>query len=252
MEQNEGVGVCGSWTTHRVQGTSGKEWLRKSRAAPGGHAEIRASMPFFCPISFNTATMRLSNFRHEELKFREDYGNTLDYDMWSRAADLMGTTNIREYLGEYRVHPNQTSRGPAADHMLQAAWSVQREALQRNLGVQIDADSDHIHRRITLSPRLLGSESDAVEAGTWLRFLVEKNRTIGAYQERAFERVVSRQWVLTLLHVGRVVGVSKAIKLAGATHSIAGLRSKALGGGAHLVLQNQGFYAAQKLIKGVL
>jgi len=250
LEKNQKVGVCGSWTMHRVHEPSGKEWLRKSRAAPGGHAEIRASTPFICPISFNTATMRVSAFRHYDLRFREEYGNTLDYDMWSRAADVMELTNIQEYLGEYRVHPSQTSRGSAADRMLEASWSVQREVLKRNLGVQIDADSDHVHRRMTLTPRLLVSESDAVEAGTWLRFLAERNRTIGAYQERAFNNALSRQWVLSLLHVSRAVGVTKVIALTRASSSITGLRTNNLSSGVSAVLQNQGFAMAQKLIKG--
>jgi hypothetical protein len=207
-------------------------------------------MPFICPISFNTATMRISAFRHYDLRFREEYGNALDYDMWSRAADVMELRNIQEYLGEYRVHPRQTSRGPAADRMLEAAWSVQRELLERNLGIQVDADSDHIHRRMTLTPRLLVSESDAVEAGNWLRFLADRNHTIGAYQERAFDNAVSRQWVLCLLHVSRAVGFTKATKLAGASRSITGLRTNNLSYGVRSVLQNQGSAMAQKLING--
>jgi len=250
LERNERVGVCGSWTLHRVHEPSGKEWLRKSRAFPGGHAEIRASMPFICPISFNTATMRISAFRHYDLRFREEYGNTLDYDMWSRAVDVMELRNIQEYLGEYRVHPSQTSRGPAADRMLQTAWSVQRGVLERNLGVQLDTDPDHVHRRMTLTARLLVAESDAIEVGTWLRFLLERNRATGAYRERAFESVISRQWVLCLLHVSRGIGITKAIKLAGASRSIAGLRTNNLSYGVTSLLQNQGSAMAQKLING--
>ncbi len=250
LERHEKVGVCGSWTMHRIHEPSGKEWLRKSRASPGGHLEIRANMPFMCPISFNTATIRVSAFRHDDLAFREEYGNTLDYDMWSRAADVMELTNIPEYLGEYRVHPSQTSQGPAADRMREASWSVQREVLNRNLQINMDNNPDHIHCRMTLNARLLVSEPDALEVGTWLRFLVERNRTIGAYQERAFDNAVGRQWVLCLLHVGRAIGAAKAIKLAGASRSITGLRTNNLSYGVTSVLQNQGFAMAQKLING--
>ncbi|MDA9227020.1 glycosyltransferase [Actinomycetota bacterium] len=254
LERNEKVGVCGSWTMHRVHEPSGKEWLLKSRASLSLHSEIRASMPFNCPISFNTATMRMSAFRNGDLRFREEYGNTLDYDMWSRAADVMELRNIKEFLGEYRVHPNQTSRGSAADHMLEAAWSVQREVLKRNLGVQINADADahHIHRRMTLSARSLVSESDALEVGTWLRFLADRNYTIGAYQERAFDNAVSRQWVLCLLHVSRNIGFTKAIKLAGASRSITGFGTNNLSNGVRSFMQNQGSVMVQKLINGRL
>ena len=250
LERNEKVGVCGSRTMHRVHEPSGKEWLFKSRATPGGHADIRVNIPFFNPISFNTATMRMSSFHQTDLTFREEYGNTLDYDLWSRAAEVMELTNMQEYLGEYRVHSSQTSRGPAADRMHRAAWAVQRNVLERNLEVPIDSESDHVHRRMTLAGRLLTSESDAVEAGTWLRFLAERNRRTGAYREWEFESAISRQWVLCLLHVSRGVGITKATKLAGATHSITGLRTKNLTSGIRSILENQGLYRAQKIIKG--
>lgn len=249
LEGNQAVGACGSWTMHRVHDASGKESLRKS-PAPGRHEEIRASMPFVNPISFNTATMRLSTFRRNDLSFREEYGNTLDYDMWSRAADVMELRNIQEYLGEYRIHPSQTSRGPASDRMLRAAWSVQREELEKNLGVQIGAEADHVHRRIMLTPRLLVSEADAVEAGDWLRFLAERNGTMTAYQERAFNNALGRQWVLCLLHVSRTIGFSKTIKLAGASRSITGLSAYNLSYGVRAVLPYQATAMAQKLMNG--
>jgi len=248
LECNQNVGACGSWTTHRIHNPSGEESLRKS-PAPGRYEDIRASMPFVNPISFNTATMRLSAFRDNDLKFREEYGNTLDYDMWSRAADVMELRNIQEYLGEYRVYPSQTSRGPAAERMLQATWSVQREVLERNLGVKIDAEVNHVHRRITLTPRLLTSEPDAVDAGTWLRFLSERNRVIGAYQERDFENALGRQWVVCLLHLSRSIGFAKTIKLAGSSHSITGLRIRNLSYGLRWLVKGQGSIVAHKLTK---
>jgi glycosyltransferase involved in cell wall biosynthesis len=250
LTRNEKVGACGSLTFHRVHELSGKEWLLKSRHIPKGHEEIRAQMPFLNPLSFNTATMRMSAFRQNNLNFREEYGNTLDYDMWSRAADVMELANIQDYLGEYRVHSRQTSRGPALDRMLQAAWSVQTDVLGRNLGVLIDADSDHIHRRMTLAPRLLVSECDAVEVGAWLSLLAEKNREISVYQERAFEKALRRQWVLCLLHVSRGIGFAKASKLAGASHLIAGIRNRDLSHSALSFLLNEGLEVAQKMIRG--
>lgn len=249
LERHQEVGACGSWTMHRIHEPSGKEVLRKS-PSPGKSAEIGASMPFVNPIPFNTATMRLSAFRHNKLEFREEYGNTLDYDMWSRAADVMELRNIQEYLGEYRVYPSQTSRGLAAERMLRAAWSVQQEVLERNLGVEIDADSDHVHRRLTLTPELLVSESDLLEAGTWLRFLADCNRTAGAYDEDAFDNVIGRQWVVCLLHASRTVGVAKAIKLAGASRSITGLRVNDLSYGLRWLLKGQRSVIAQKLTQG--
>jgi len=248
LECNQNVGACGSWTMHRVHNPSGEQSLRKF-PAPGLHEDIRASMPFVNPISFNTATMRISSFRDNDIKFREEYGNTLDYDMWSRAADVMELRNIQEYLGEYRIYPNQTSRGPGAERMLQAAWSVQREVLERNLGVKIEDDVNHVHRRITLTPRLLTSERDATDVGSWLRFLTERNRVLGAYRERAFENALGRQWVVCLLHLSRSIGFAKTMKLAGSSHSITGLRIRNLSYGLHWLMKGQSSTVAHKLTK---
>jgi glycosyltransferase involved in cell wall biosynthesis len=238
LERNEKVGACGSGTKHRFSQTSGLEALYKQFSV-GGHSEIHASMPFTNPISFNTATMRLSAFRHNNLEFREKFGNTLDYDMWSRASDVMELRNIQKFLGEYRFHPGQTSRGPALESMLQAGWIVQCEVLERHLGVLIDANSDHVHRRITLTPQTFLSESDVIEAGTWLRFLMDQNRVTRAYDQRAFDNAASRQWVICLYYLSRAVGRTKALKLAGASRSITGLATSNLAHSVKAVLKNR-------------
>ncbi|MDA9870136.1 glycosyltransferase [bacterium] len=249
LEANQAVGACGSWTIHRVHDASGKESLRKS-SAPGRHEEIHASMPFVNPISFNTATMRVSAFLQNDLSFREKYGNTLDYDLWSRAADVMELRNIQEYLGEYRIHSSQTSRGPSSNRMLEAAWSVQREVLERNLGLQLDSDFGHIHSRAMLTPQLLTSETDAVEAGNWIRFLSELNKDVGTYQQKAFDNALSRQWVYCLLHVSRAIGFSKGVKLAAASRSITGFRNHNLLYGVRAALPYQVTAMVQKLMSG--
>jgi glycosyltransferase involved in cell wall biosynthesis len=250
LERNQAIGVCGTWTKRRIHESSGNKSLRKS-PSPGGHMEIKASLPFRNPIWFNTATLRISAFRCNNLTFREEYGNTLDYDMWSRAADIMELRNIQKYLGEYRVHPGQTSQGPAAERMLESAWLVQREVLERNLGVKIDANPNHVHRRITLSPSSFLTESDAVEAGSWLRFLAERNRIMGSYHETAFDNVVSRQWLVCLLNVSRGVGVSQALKIAAASRSITGVPTHdLLSYCLSWILRGQGPVIAQKLTQG--
>ena len=249
LERHQRVGACGSWTMHRIHEASGKEVLRKS-PSPGKYVEIHASMAFVNPIPFNTATMRLSVFRSHEVEFREKYGNTLDYDMWARATDVMEIRNIQKYLGEYRVYPSQTSRGSASKPMLEAAWSVQREVLERNLGVTIVAESEHIHRRITLTPSLIRSESDLVEAGTWLRHLADQNRSIRVYNEDDFGRVIGRQWILCLLHASRTLGVNKVVKFTGNSHVITGLRAHDLSYGLRWLLKGQGPVIAQRLSHG--
>ncbi len=251
LEGHVQVGACGSWTMHRVMKPYGAEPLYKQHSQ-GRNAEIHASMPFANPISFNTATLRISAFRQHNLGFREEFGNSLDYDMWSRASDVMELINLQKFLGEYRIHPGQTSQGLALERMRQASWAVQCEVLERNLAVLIDVDSDHVHRRITLTPHLLLSETEVVECGTWLRFLIEKNRAMGKYDQRAFDNAASRRWLICLFYLSRAVGTTKAIKIAAASRSITGLDTGNLLRGFHDLLQNRRSAMARKLVNETL
>lgn len=204
LEQNPEFGVVGSWTLHRFFQDSRVSHRRKVKHLPIQPEEIRASLPFICPISFNTATMRLSSFREAGIEFRAEYGNALDYELWSRAADVMSVGNLPEILGEYSVHKGQTSQGPASKDMLAAACRIQGELLARNLGIKLDPNlMSHIHFRLTLDPKSLQTLDDLQQIGTWLEYLRVVNHSKKAYVQDAFQKQLALQWWRGLWHVGK-------------------------------------------------
>ncbi len=222
LEAEPQVGAYGTWTMYRTHEPSGEEWLRHI-PMPVDHNLIRATVPFNNPLSFNTVTMRLSMFADCQLEFRPAFGNCLDYDMWSRAADVMELRSLPEYLGEYRLHPNQTSRGDAAYAMSESAWVVQAEALLRNLGIDVGVDSQHIHRQMTGAPWTIESKARLREVGHWLRHLKETNTAKRIYAQRPFGQAIARQWVRALWYTNRQIGAVGALQLAAFPHKAAGL-----------------------------
>lgn len=204
LEENPDYGVVGSWTIHRFLDDSRLSFRQKVQHLPLSPDEVRASVPFICPISFNTATMRVSSFRKAALGFRSEFGNALDYDLWSRAADVMSVGNLPAILGEYSIHSGQTSQGPASTAMLSAAWRIQREVLARNLGISIDRNFDrHIHYRLTLEPDSLKSFDDLEDIATWLELLRLTNGSRNAYDHQAFQYQLALQCWRGLWHVGK-------------------------------------------------
>jgi glycosyltransferase involved in cell wall biosynthesis len=238
LESAPHVGACGTWTMYRTHEPSGEQWLRHV-PMPLDHDLIRATVPFSNPLSFNTAVMRLSMFTDCQLEFRPAFGNCLDYDMWSRAADVMELRNVPEYLGEYRLHLDQTSRGDAAVAMSESAWMVQTEVLLRNLGIDVGNDGQHIHRQLTSAPWTIASKARLREAGSWLRQLEHANSVSRIYAERSFGNAIARQWARALWYSRQQIGVAGTLQLAASPGKSAGLGYADLANGGMAALDGK-------------
>lgn len=223
MQKNSSVGVCGSWTVFKTLKPYG-EFLTWRVKMPTKPRFIRAAIPFTNPLSFSTVTMRLERFRDHGLFFRPEFGNSLDYDMWRRAAELMDISSLPEYLGEYRIHPEQTSAGDKLFEMQQHAWKVQKEALSVTLGIHVDDhDSKHIHQQLGANELPMFTLKYLRELGNWITFLTETNSTVGSYDQRAFSAIAARQWLKSLWYARKSLTITKSIQLAATSRSVAGL-----------------------------
>ena len=235
LQRHQDVGACGGNTVYRIHETTGEEWLRYV-PMPSGFESIRANIPFLNPLSFNTVMMKKQVFSDLGLVFREEFGNCLDYDMWSRASEQMKLANLDEYLGEYRVHASQTSRGDAALAMAHSAWMVQRDILERCLGIDVDEgtiEGRHLHRQITETPWSLNSPSALESASTWLRFLVSRNECTRAFAEREFMQAVARQWARIIWYNRRELGFRETVRFSMLSRRHTGVSTRALLRGIH-------------------
>ena len=197
LERSPHVGICGGWSDLLIQDTDDSQYILREKQ-PGSHAEIRAQMLFSNPLKCNTVMMRKSALVDHGLVFRTEFGNALDYDLWSRASDQMVVHNIGAGLGAYRIHASQTSHGRELEQINESALEVQRQLMLRSLGIHMNHWQESVHRRLTLPPVALNTPSELLETAEWLAHLRHTNGRVHAFSERPLDAVLTRQWVTAL------------------------------------------------------
>lgn len=193
LEANSHVAACGSWTRMLTEGDDGA-WTTGVLRLPTTAQGIRAAMAFLNPLACNTVTMRRSAFADRGLRFREEFGNSLDYDLWSRASDVCELRNIDRPLGTYRVHAGQTSQGAALERMHQHALRIQSELLQRALGIEMTPEQAGLHRLATIEPELISTDDLRGIAG-WFAQLRAAARAGVSFDAMAWDAAITRQWI---------------------------------------------------------
>ena len=193
LEANPHVAACGSWTRMLTEGDEGT-WTTGVLRLPTWAEDIRAAMVFLNPMACNTVTMRRNAFADRGLRFREEFGNSLDYDMWSRASDVCELRNIDRPLGTYRVHAGQTSQGAALERMHQHALRIQAELLHRALAIEMTPEQVRLHRLATIEPELISTD-DLDRIAEWFARLRTSNEERGSFDSRAWDAAITRQWI---------------------------------------------------------
>ena len=193
LDAHPDVSLIASWTDLRVESEEGPIDTY-THVQPSDHASIRAAIPFTNPIACNTVMMRSKHFQEKGFAFREEFGNTLDYDLWSRASDNLTFHALREPLGAYRVHSQQTSRGAELERMNQCALQVQSDFLQRNLHVSMSQEERKLHAKLTQAPIQSTARSIFEPAKAWLAKLRAAGVMSKQLDQKAFDSVVAQQW----------------------------------------------------------
>lgn len=220
LEDHPEVGACGSWTDLLTEQPDGSFTAGVERF-PKDHAAIRAEMLFLNPMACNTVTMRRVAFVDRGLLFREAYGNSLDYDMWSTASDELLLHNLPTVLGAYRVHGSQTSQGAALEKMNAQALQIQVELVLRSLAITMTADDIRLHRLATVAPVVITEAEDLERVAAWFGRLRSANVNRQAFDAARFDRALSRQWT-TVVRAAARSGLSRS-KVA--TKAAAGFRA---------------------------
>jgi len=201
LESNSHISACGSFTETLIE-QEGFSPLQRLEVLPTSHRDIRAALPFLNPMACNTVIMRIRDFRERSLRFRPEFGNSLDYDMWSQASDRLLFENIHRPLGAYRVHPKQTSRGAALEVMNQQAIRIQVELIERSLQIPISTDQHSLHASATIAPLDIHDAEHLQEIASWFASLRQANLRHRAFDVEAFDQMLVRQWT-TCLHAAR-------------------------------------------------
>ncbi len=193
LDAHPDVAMVASWTDLKVESHDGST-RTFTHVRPSTHAEIRATMLFTNPIACNTVMMRLKSFRDLGLTFREEFGNSLDYDLWSRASDSLIFHALKQPLSAYRVHSEQTSRGAELRRMSAQALQVQAEFLHRNLDILMSPDERELHESLTQIP-MPARDGDVLEpAKEWFRRVRTANDVTHQVDSNALDLVITAQW----------------------------------------------------------
>lgn len=222
LQAHPHVGICGSWTNLIIHGIDGRSRnLREKLPVP--HADIRAQMPFSNPMKCNTVMMRLDCLTENQLRFRSEFGNALDYDLWARVSELVEVHNLPQILGGYRIHAEQTSRGRELEKINQSALEVQRQVMVRSLGIEMSRSQMEIQATLTLVPESIATESALYETAEWLRTIRSANNAARAFDPVALDKALARQWITA------VVGAFRSGMRNGATMSVGLSGARAIG-----------------------
>ncbi len=213
LDRNSHVSVCGSFTETLVQQAALPSRARL-QVFPKNHHQIRAAMPFLNPMACNTVMMRLADFRERSFRFRPEFGNSLDYDMWSQASDRLLFENIPHPLGVYRMHPQQTSQGAAIEVMHRTAIRIQVELIQRSLQIPVSTDQGSLHASATIAPLDIHDASHLTEIASWFAALRQANLDHRAFDVQSFDEMLVRQWTTCLLAVRPRMGQASFVRAA--------------------------------------
>ena len=197
LESNSHISACGSFTETLIE-QDGLPPRQRLQVLPTSHRDIRAALPFLNPMACNTVTMRTQDFRERSLRFRPEFGNSLDYDMWSQASDRLLLENISHPLGAYRVHPHQTSRGAALELMNQHAIRVQVELIERSLRIPVSTAQRSLHASATIAPLNIADAEHLMEIASWFTSLRQANLRHRSFDVESFDEMLVRQWTTCL------------------------------------------------------
>jgi glycosyltransferase involved in cell wall biosynthesis len=187
MEKHPEIGMCGTAIEIFGKGRS------RVDVYPATSDEIKAYALFDCPFCHPTVMIRKDMFARHDLWYDGSFYPTEDYELWTRATELVPTVNLRETLLRYRVH-DQSMTGADWDNMDREAARAIRPLLEK-IGIVCSDEQLRFHRNIGRGRSCrLGSLQEVAQAEQWLLDLARANRQRPNYDEAALGSMLSLVW----------------------------------------------------------
>ncbi|WP_338768510.1 glycosyltransferase [Bernardetia sp. ABR2-2B] len=185
LDKNNEFGLVGSWITliddeNRIKGA----WQLEHRPE-----QIPAKLLFFNQFAQSSVMIRKE---FADLKYREEYPPTEDYDLWVRIAHKTRVTNLAESLVKYRIHDqniSQTQKEKADRHVLK----IYKNQLEE-LGIYANQDELILHKKIGNMDFKQNNESFFEKVKNWLELLNSKNEKIEVYNKIVFNNLLGEFW----------------------------------------------------------
>lgn len=182
MDNNPEFGVCGSWI--KTFGDTKSKIVKY----PNNPELIRAQLLFSNPLAHPTVIMRLNLLKKNNLFYRDDFKNSEDYDLWTRAEKSFKIYNIPKVLLKYRI---------SSEQMTQKHQASQNEMMKLIRLKYLEPFSKHLNNQDILLFQEIGSynspnSTDFIdESMNLLLKFININKINKIYNEKIFSRVVA-------------------------------------------------------------
>lgn len=160
---------------------------------PERHEDCMANMLFECSVI--VPTFRMSLYRDHGLRYSSEAFPAEDYRFWAECLRVTKMHNIQETLFHYRMHPTQICTARREEQQRKVA-EVRRYMLEWLSNDFTEEERDY-YTGSFMNPQI-ASKQDYHERKAFCKKMVEKNRSVGHFDEDALHRRLGKHLRLTL------------------------------------------------------
>ncbi len=166
---------------------------------PERHEDCMANMLFECSVI--VPTFRMSLYRDYGLRYSTEAFPAEDYRFWAECLRVTKIYNIQETLFHYRMHPTQicTARQEEQQHKVAQVRRYMLEWLSEDFS---EEEKDYYTGQF-MTP-LIASKQDYRERKAFCQKMIERNRSVGNFDEAALRHQLDKH--LTLMLYSTIVG----------------------------------------------
>lgn len=160
---------------------------------PERHEDCMANMLFECSVI--VPTFRMSLYRDHGLRYRTDAFPAEDYRFWAECLRVTKVYNLQETLFHYRMHPTQICTARREEQQKKVA-EVRRYMLEW-LSPDFSEEERQYYTGQFMEPQIT-SRQDYQERQAFCQKMIEKNRSMGHFDEEALRLRLKKHLTLTL------------------------------------------------------
>lgn len=160
---------------------------------PERHEDCMANMLFECSVI--VPTFRMSLYRDHGLRYRTDAFPAEDYRFWAECLRVTKIYNLQETLFHYRMHPTQICTARREEQQKKVA-EVRRYMLEW-LNPNFTEEERQYYTGQFMAPQI-ASRQDYNERRGFCKKMIEKNRSMGHFDEKALRLRLKKHLTLTL------------------------------------------------------
>lgn len=208
MEKNYDVAVAGS---NVVMFLSDKPLIKRPTDFPTRYSEIRCKLLFESPIIHPAVIIRKNVLLENNYRYRDEYKDTEDYELWMEIAKEHRVVNISKRLLKYRIISNSITN-QALKRMSDRIRVMKKIYILGldYLGVEYSEDELDIHAEIALSSTLKHFQYTKKSVEKWLHKLIDANNSVGRFKSEIFNKEIAEQYFGVCVYNGTYVDYKRS------------------------------------------